>query len=50
MRAFTEALRKEVIDTRIRVITVDPGQVLTVSGVFGTGYERDADSCDRSSL
>jgi 3-hydroxy acid dehydrogenase/malonic semialdehyde reductase len=31
VRAFTEALRKELIDTRIRVITVDPGQVLTVS-------------------
>jgi 3-hydroxy acid dehydrogenase/malonic semialdehyde reductase len=30
VRAFTEALRKELIDTRIRVITVDPGQVLTV--------------------
>ncbi|KAL1644609.1 putative secondary metabolism biosynthetic enzyme [Didymella pomorum] len=29
VRAFTEALRKELIDTRIRVITVDPGQVLT---------------------
>ncbi|KAH8731872.1 hypothetical protein GQ44DRAFT_698132 [Phaeosphaeriaceae sp. PMI808] len=29
MRAFTDALRKELIATRIRVITVDPGQVLT---------------------
>ena len=31
VRAFTDALRKELIDTRIRIITVDPGQVLTVS-------------------
>lgn len=39
VRAFTEALRRELIDSRIRVITVDPGQVLTVShlchGRFG---------------
>lgn len=35
MRSFTDALRKELIDTRIRVITVDPGQVLTVgSSIF----------------
>ena len=31
VRSFTDALRKELISTRIRVITVDPGQVLTVS-------------------
>lgn len=31
VRAFTDALRKESISTRIRIITVDPGQVLTVS-------------------
>jgi 3-hydroxy acid dehydrogenase/malonic semialdehyde reductase len=30
VRSFTDALRKELIGTRIRVITVDPGQVLTV--------------------
>ncbi|KAF1925005.1 NAD(P)-binding protein [Didymella exigua CBS 183.55] len=29
VRAFTEALRRELIDTKIRVITVDPGQVFT---------------------
>ncbi|CAN9143307.1 unnamed protein product [Alternaria alternata] len=29
VRAFTDALRKESISTRIRIITVDPGQVLT---------------------
>ncbi|KAF2689008.1 NAD(P)-binding protein [Lentithecium fluviatile CBS 122367] len=29
VRAFTDALRKELVGTRIRVISVDPGQVLT---------------------
>ncbi|KAK7188827.1 hypothetical protein DPSP01_007643 [Paraphaeosphaeria sporulosa] len=29
VRSFTESLRKELIATRIRVMTVDPGQVLT---------------------
>ncbi|KAH7079556.1 hypothetical protein FB567DRAFT_595549 [Paraphoma chrysanthemicola] len=29
VRAFSDALRKELINTRIRVMTVDPGQVLT---------------------
>lgn len=31
IRSFTDALRKELISTRIRVIEVDPGQVETVS-------------------
>lgn len=31
VRSFTEALRKELIATRIRVIEIDPGQVETVS-------------------
>ena len=31
VRTFTDALRKELIATRIRVIGVDPGQVETVS-------------------
>lgn len=31
VRTFTDALRKELIATRIRVIEVDPGQVQTVS-------------------
>lgn len=30
VRSFTEALRKELIATRIRVIEIDPGQVETV--------------------
>jgi 3-hydroxy acid dehydrogenase / malonic semialdehyde reductase len=33
VRTFTEALRKELIATRIRVIEIDPGQVETVSSV-----------------
>lgn len=35
VRTFTEALRKELIATRIRVIEIDPGQVETVS-FFGS--------------
>lgn len=30
VRSFTEAMRKELIATRIRVIEIDPGQVETV--------------------
>lgn len=30
VRFFTEAMRKELIATRIRVIEIDPGQVETV--------------------
>ena len=29
-RSFTEALRRELINTRIRVMEIDPGQVETV--------------------
>jgi 3-hydroxy acid dehydrogenase/malonic semialdehyde reductase len=32
IRSFSEALRKELIATRIRVIQIDPGQVETVRG------------------
>lgn len=31
VRSFTDALRKELVATRIRVIEIDPGQVETVS-------------------
>lgn len=31
VRSFTDALRKELIATRIRVMEIDPGQVETVS-------------------
>jgi 3-hydroxy acid dehydrogenase/malonic semialdehyde reductase len=34
IRSFTEALRKELISTRIRVIEIDPGQVETVRAFF----------------
>jgi 3-hydroxy acid dehydrogenase / malonic semialdehyde reductase len=30
VRSFTDALRRELIATRIRVIEIDPGQVETV--------------------
>jgi len=30
VRIFTDSLRKELIDTRVRVIEIDPGQVETV--------------------
>jgi 3-hydroxy acid dehydrogenase / malonic semialdehyde reductase len=37
VRSFTDALRRELIATRIRVIEIDPGQVQTVSsGDFGS--------------
>lgn len=36
VRSFTDALRKELLATRIRVIGIDPGQVETV-GLFGPG-------------
>jgi 3-hydroxy acid dehydrogenase / malonic semialdehyde reductase len=31
VRSFTDALRRELISTRIRVMEIDPGQVETVS-------------------
>lgn len=37
VKSFTEALRKELIATRIRVIEVDPGQVETVCNPVGIG-------------
>lgn len=30
VRSFSDSLRKELIDTRIRIIEIDPGQVETV--------------------
>lgn len=35
VRTFTDALRRELIATKIRVIEVDPGQVETVSIAHG---------------
>lgn len=37
VRSFTDALRRELIATKIRVVTVDPGQVLTVSALDPEG-------------
>jgi 3-hydroxy acid dehydrogenase/malonic semialdehyde reductase len=34
VRAFSDSLRKELIDTRIRVMEVDPGQVETVGDLL----------------
>ena len=34
IRSFTDALRRELIATRIRIIEVDPGQVETVWHVY----------------
>lgn len=34
VRTFTDALRRELIATRIRVMEIDPGQVETVSMIF----------------
>lgn len=45
MRTFTEALRKELIATRIRVMEVDPGQVETEFSVvrfYGDKSKADA--------
>lgn len=41
IRSFSDALRKELIATRIRVIQIDPGQVKTVSQVMS----RRVDDC-----
>ncbi|KAL2135893.1 hypothetical protein VTI74DRAFT_6492 [Chaetomium olivicolor] len=45
VRAFTDALRKELIDTRIRVMEIDPGQVETEFSVvrfYGDKSKADA--------
>lgn len=45
VRTFTEALRKELIATRIRVMEVDPGQVETEFSVvrfYGDKAKADA--------
>jgi 3-hydroxy acid dehydrogenase / malonic semialdehyde reductase len=37
VRSFTDALRRELISTRIRVIEIDPGMVETVRSPCGEG-------------
>lgn len=41
VRSFTEALRKETIDSRIRVMEIDPGQVETEFSVVRFGGDRE---------
>ena len=40
MRSFTDALRRELIATRIRVIEIDPGQVETEFSVVRFGGDK----------
>ena len=50
VRSFTDALRRELIASRIRIIEVDPGQVETVCAMSQrTSYGRRAHAFDRSS-
>ncbi|KAF2428331.1 short-chain dehydrogenase [Tothia fuscella] len=44
VRSFSEALRKELISTRIRVIVIDPGQVETEFSVVRLGDKSKADA------
>ncbi|KAF1993177.1 NAD(P)-binding protein [Amniculicola lignicola CBS 123094] len=41
VRSFTDALRKELISTRIRVIEIDPGQVETEFSVVRFGGDKE---------
>jgi hypothetical protein len=41
VRSFTDAMRKELIATRIRVIEIDPGQVETEFSVVRFGGDRE---------
>lgn len=43
VKSFTDALRKELVATRIRVISVDPGQVETVCHPISTMDHRHTD-------
>lgn len=50
VRTFTDALRRELISSRIRVIEVDPGQVETVRGLPKSCHiEQSLLTCHRSS-
>lgn len=39
VRSFTDAMRRELISTRIRIMEVDPGQVETVSLASVSGID-----------
>jgi 3-hydroxy acid dehydrogenase/malonic semialdehyde reductase len=41
VRSFTDAMRKELVSTRIRVIEIDPGQVETEFSVVRFGGDRE---------
>lgn len=41
VRTFTEALRKELIDTKIRVMVIDPGQVETEFSLVRFAGDKD---------
>jgi 3-hydroxy acid dehydrogenase/malonic semialdehyde reductase len=40
VRSFSESLRKELIATRVRVVTIDPGQVETEFSVVRFGGDK----------
>jgi len=44
IRSFTDAMRKELVDTRIRVMEIDPGQVETEFSVIR--FKGDKDKAD----
>ena len=50
VKSFTEALRKELISTRIRIIEIDPGQVETVGFQTWTSADWLADSLQEFSI
>lgn len=40
VRTFTDALRRELIDTRIRIMEIDPGQVETEFSIVRFGGDK----------
>ena len=50
VRSFTDALRRELIATRIRVIEIDPGQVETVRRSATVLFKHELKMCSRSFL
>lgn len=50
VRSFTDAMRKELIATRIRVIEIDPGQVETVWLFTLISFTQANDNCRSSPL
>lgn len=50
VRSFTDALRRELIATRIRIIEIDPGQVETVSRASTAASQTHADKIQEFSV